>query len=131
MSIGTNIKFMNQVCQNKYKLILKNKKNSGQREILCIDAHNDKDAIEEVKRGLQTVFYGSNGQIFGYDWNVETLVNIETEKNIWTNSNSNMSGGNKKRTKQTIKIGNKERRVYVGPKGGRYVKTSSGAFRRI
>lgn len=63
-------------------------------------------------------------------WKVRTLVNSKTDENIWKEPTSQNAGGRKKLTKDKVVVGKKEKAVYVGPRGGRYVR-ANGKFVRV
>jgi hypothetical protein len=100
-----------------------------------IFAESDDEAIQIMKQKLegQEVLY-INGQPHAHGWYVSTLVNMDTGENVWKEAkpkttNSQSGGGSHKRlTKEKVVIGKKTKCVYVGPKGGRYVKGSNGKF---
>lgn len=64
-------------------------------------------------------------------WELVWIEDANTHENIWERSKpTNAMVGGKKITKEKVRVGKKEKTVYVGPRGGRYVKTN-GSFIRI
>lgn len=109
-----------------YQSVLSTKE--GERVISVFSANSDREAREELQKGLEgkRVLYDvSNKSLAKLGWNVETLVNMDTLENVW----KSQSGG-RKITKEKVLVGKKEKTVYVGPRGGRYVR-ANGKFVRV
>lgn len=114
----------------KYKAVLEN---SGQKVSVDVLANDDNEALDLVKRGIrgESVLYNASGKSLGaLGWTVSTLVSPVTDENIWKEPMSQSAGGRKKLTKEKVVIGKKEKAVYVGPRGGRYVR-ANGKFVRV
>lgn len=110
----------------KYSAILEN---SGQQVSVDVMANSDNEALDMVKRGIrgESVLYDASGKsLAALGWKVSTLVSPDTDENIW----KSQSGGRKKLTKEKVVVGKKEKTVYLGPRGGRYVR-ANGKFIRV
>jgi hypothetical protein len=118
----------------KYVLLLVNKNDSSlYSSPIMVFASSDEEANKKVYDGLHgtDVFYDPSGKTYADStWIVHTLVNLEGEKNVYSQTGGSVKTL-KKITKQKVKIGGTEKSVYVGPRGGRYVKGKSGTFLRI
>lgn len=119
--------------ETKYVLLLKNTgecqdASKSSETILFISAYTDEEALTKVEEAMSSAFNSNKTDVEENDWIVKSLVNPITEENIWL---KRMCKGRKSLTRETVMVGKKERSVYIGPKGGRYVKTESGKFVRL
>jgi hypothetical protein len=106
--------------------------NNGERVISVFSADSDRDARDHIQQGLlgERVLYDvSDKPLAALGWKVETLVNMDTLEDVWTPPSS-QTGGRKRLTKEKVVVNKKEKTVYVGPRGGRYVR-ANGKFVRV
>jgi hypothetical protein len=110
-----------------YTVILR-KSSTDEQSIQNFKAKDDDEAklfLKEHLEGTRVLYDGSKS--IGYGWKVSSLVSEEDE-NIWKETNSQTGGSRKRLTKEKVIVGKKSKCVYVGPKGGRYVKSANGKF---
>jgi hypothetical protein len=102
-----------------------------------VHANSDDEARAELRKALRAtpLVYGKKyvGRdkyelipLGGLGWKVSTLVEEGETDNLW-NEPRTQSGGRKRLTKEKVVVNKKEKTVYVGPRGGRYVR-ANGKF---
>lgn len=127
----------------KYTVIFEK---NGQKVYDTIQANSDAEARQIVQKKLRSESTEKNGTIFsgvgygtlgngskreislgGLGWKVSSLVEEGEDYSVW---NETQSGGHKRLTKEKVVVNKKEKTVYVGPRGGRYVR-ANGKFVRV
>jgi hypothetical protein len=103
----------------------------GDSEPVIHDFYAKSDAaainiMNEHLKGSRVLYVNKIGLAHG--WKVSALTQIGDDINLWKETNSQSGGSSKKLTKQKVSVGKKIKCVYVGPKGGRYVKGANGKF---